>query len=325
MITVLAACSGNAGGATTASSSDAQSGNGLIIEVNAPTSVISFGSIEMGGAAAAKALGFQYQYSAPADLSNLQADESTLIREAISRHPAAIVVGNFIPSAFDPLIKQATRAGIPVVVVDGGEPTYKADGALTYVGYSYVYNGQVSADEALNQGVHHLLCVNGVPSNPDLNTECNSAAATMAAAGGSGAQLTAPASDFSNPTAVQQDIQGFLSSHPTFNGVYLLGANWDASAVAAVKDLGRSGQVKIGNNDISNQVLSYIKNGSISWAVDKQAYIEGFYAVQVAAQYVLYGLAPTQPIYTGGQIIDRNNVDQVIAVQKKYPGLRGAE
>ena len=45
-----------------------------------------------------------------------------------------MVIGNFIPSAFDPLIRQVTSAGIPVVVVNSGLPSYQADGAIGYVG-----------------------------------------------------------------------------------------------------------------------------------------------------------------------------------------------
>jgi hypothetical protein len=94
-----------------------------IIELNGPLSTEGFSQARLGSTAAAKALGVSYEDSAPPGLTNFVSDYSTLIREAIARHPAAMVIGNFIPSAFDPLIQQATRAGIPVVVVNSADRT----------------------------------------------------------------------------------------------------------------------------------------------------------------------------------------------------------
>jgi hypothetical protein len=150
------------------------SGSSQIIELNGPLSTEGFSQARLGSAAAAKALGVSYEYSAPPGLTNFVSDYSTLIREAIARHPAAMVIGNFIPSAFDPLIQQATRAGIPVVVVNSGLPSYQKDGAIGYVGVSSAQEGQAAATAAMKAGIHHLLCVDQT-TNPLVEQVCTEA------------------------------------------------------------------------------------------------------------------------------------------------------
>ena len=127
--------SGSAGsGGGTATGGTASASGGLIIDVNGDLANPIFPAVLEGAKAAAKELGINFQYSAPPNESNFVPDYSALIKEAIARHPAAMVIGDFVPSAFDPLIKEATRKGIPVVVMNTGINSWRTDGALAFVG-----------------------------------------------------------------------------------------------------------------------------------------------------------------------------------------------
>jgi len=55
-----------------------------------------------------------------------------------------------------------------------------------------------------------------------------------------------------------------------------------------------------------------------------QPYLDGYYALLAAYQYAKYGMLPLGQISTGPLMITKDNVDQVLKINKQYPGVRGA-
>jgi simple sugar transport system substrate-binding protein len=294
----------------------------LILELNGPLSTEGFSQAELGSAAAAKALGISYDYIAPPSLNNFVTDYAALIKEAIARHPAAMVIGNFIPSAFDPLIKQAASAGIPVVVVNSGLPSYQTDGAMGYVGASSSQVGQAAAAAAVKAGAHHLLCVDQT-TNPLVEQICLAAKAAMPGAGGTYYQLNVPLTAIGNPAQLTQDIQGFLASHPQIDGVFTAGGGFGTDVASAVAKLGKTGKIIVGGNEVLPSTLQDIRSGTITFEIGLQQYLMGYDAVQMAAQYLKYNILPVTPIITSGPVIDKANIGKELAVAAKYPGVPG--
>ena len=325
---VIAGCgsSGNSASGTNADSTDAPSttSNELVIMLNGPLSDPFFGSMKQGADAAAKALGVNYQYVAPPNLNNFEPEYTTLIQQAIGRHPDAMVVGNFIPSAFDSLIKEATSAGIPVVVNNTGLESWEEDGAITFVGASPQQMGESDGEAAGRAGVKNLLCVNHAPVNPALGEQCDAAKKALEADGGTAETLNIPTADSENPSAVTQDIEGFLASHSEVDGIQTLGSSIAEASQAAIRNQGKEGDIIIGGSDVSTASLNSVKNGEMAWLADQQGYLQGYDSLQVAVQYARYKIHPTKPIETGGLMIEKSNVDEVLAVQEANPGLRGA-
>lgn len=307
---------------TQPASTSASNANQLIIELNGPLSTEGFSQAKLGSAAAAKALGVDYEYSAPPSLNNFVTDYSALIKEAIARHPAAMVIGNFIPSAFDPLIKQATSAHIPVVVVNSGLPSYQADGAIGYVGVSSAQDGQAAAAAVLKSGSRHLLCVDQT-TNPLVEEVCLAAKSAMQAKGDSYDQLNVPLNDISNPAQLTQDVQGYLASHPQIDSVFTAGGGFGTDAADAVAKLGKTGKVVVGGNEVIPTTLQGIRNGTISFEIGLQQYLMGYYAIQIATQYLDYNVLPSTPVITSGFMIDKTNIDKELSVADKYPGIPG--
>jgi len=318
----LAACSGSAANVASSRTTNARSSAGLIIELSGPLSTPGFSQRKLGSNAAAKAMGLNYQYSAPASLNNFAQDYTALIDQAIARHPAAMVIGNFIPSAFDPLIKKATAAGIPVVVQDSGISSYRADGAIAYVGQSPETIGESAASSALKAGAHHLLCVDQT-TNPLVEQICVDAKAAMDKAGGSYDQLNVPLTDIGNPAALTQDIQGYLSSHSDVDGVFTAGSGFGTDAAAAVGNLGKTGTIKVGGNEVIGATLQDVKAGNIQYEIGIQPYLMGYYSVQIAGEYLKSGQYPQEPVITSGLVIDKSNVDTYVSIDREAPGVLG--
>jgi simple sugar transport system substrate-binding protein len=316
------ACTSAAPGSPAAAKAGSSGGRELIIELNGPLSTEGFSQAQLGSAAAAKALGVSYEYSAPPSLNNFAADYTSLIREAIARHPAAMVIGNFIPSAFDPLIRQAASAGIPVVVINSGLPSYQADGAISYVGVSAAQEGQAAAAAELKAGARHLLCVDQT-TNPLVEQVCVAAATAMRAAGGSYDQLNVPLTAIGSPAQLTQDIQGYLASHPQVDGVFTAGGGFGADAADAVAKLGKAGRVVVGGNEVLPATLQDIRSGTITFEMGLQQYLMGYDAIQIAAQYLQYNIVPATPVITSGPVIDKANIGRETAVAAKYPGVPG--
>jgi simple sugar transport system substrate-binding protein len=55
-----------------------------------------------------------------------------------------------------------------------------------------------------------------------------------------------------------------------------------------------------------------------------QPYLDGYYAVVEAYQYAKFGMLPAGEIWTGAQILTKDNVDKVLDINKKFSGVRGA-
>jgi len=269
---------------------------------------------------AAKAFGFRYQEEAPPNVTNLLLDYTTLVKEAISRHPAAILMGDFVPSAFAPLIKQAKSQGIPVVVYDTGLATWQEAGAIGFAGYSYADQGQVAGAQEVKYGVKHFVCVNPASNSPNFSLECQAASSAVMRAGGTATTFNTVLADAGNPSAIQQEVQGFLRSHSDTDGVFSTSNAISPAILAALKALGKSDTI-YGTTNISAAVLADIKGRSVTFAIDVQPYLEAFYAFQIAAQYVRYHLLPSAPILTGGVVVDRSNVDSLLAVQARSPSV----
>ena len=80
-----------------------------------------FGAMKKGGDDAARDLGVDYQWITGTDPNNFVADYAKLVKQAASQKPAAMVIGNYFPDTLDPIIKEITASGIPVIIQhDGG-------------------------------------------------------------------------------------------------------------------------------------------------------------------------------------------------------------
>jgi simple sugar transport system substrate-binding protein len=80
-----------------------------------------FGAMKKGADDAAKDLNVDYQWVTGTDPNNWMADYAKLLKQSASRHPSALVIGNYFPDSFDPIIKDITASGIPVIITSPAE------------------------------------------------------------------------------------------------------------------------------------------------------------------------------------------------------------
>ncbi len=297
---------------------------GPIIVVSGPLSWPFFAAVKQGFDDAAELYGVDYQYIAVTDTANMTSDYPRLLQQAISRNPRMLLVGEFFPDGMDPLIKEATAADIPVLIHNSGQTLWEQNGSLGFVGedpYQMGYKaGEIQADAGVKKG----LCFNQVPGNPTVEERCNGYVAAMKEAGAETIYQTIGTGDATNPQAMTQAIKGTLQVNADIDGIYTLNAVPAMSALRAVDEIGRKGEVMIGTADLSNEVLLAIKSGDLAFAMDQQPYLQGFMSIQIAYQYLNFGLHPIGHVKTGPLVIDQSNVDKTLEVNKEHAGVRGA-
>ena len=70
--------------------------------------------------------------------------------------------------------------------------------------------------------------------------------------------------------------------------------------------------MKIGGFDFSTATLERIANGTQTFAIDQQPYLQGFLATTMLAANIDFGTQiSTNPVLTGPGIVDASNIDAV--------------
>ncbi|GGX44580.1 sugar ABC transporter substrate-binding protein [Tateyamaria omphalii] len=298
--------------------------NGPILVVSGPLSWPFFAAVKQGFDDGAETFGLDYQYIAVTDTSNMTSDYPRLLQQAISRNPRMLLVGEFFPDGMDPLIKEATASGIPVLIHNSGQTLWEQNGSIGFIGEDPFQMGYKAGEIQAKAGVKLGLCFNQVPGNPTVEERCNGYVAAMEEAGVETIYQTIGTGDATNPQAMTQAIKGTLQANPGIDGIYTLNAVPAMSALRAVDEVGRKGDVMVGTADLSNEALLAIQSGDLAFAMDQQPYLQGFMSMQVAFQYLNYGLQPIGHVKTGPLVIDSSNVDSTLEVNRKHAGVRGA-
>ncbi len=171
-------------------------------------------------------------------------------------------------------------------------------------------------------GAKFGLCVNHVPGNTTLDLDCLGYNDAFKAAGGNSKVLIIQFSDASNPTFVTNAIKGALQADTEIDAIWTIGALQAVASVEAVKQTGR--KVVNGSLGLSLGSLEALKNGDLLFIADLQPYLDGYYALLAAYQYVKYKMLPLGQISTGPLMITKDNVDEVLKVNEELSRACGA-
>jgi simple sugar transport system substrate-binding protein len=267
--------------------------------------------VRNGVESAARQMDVLVSYRAP-DIYSL-ARMKALIDQAVATKPDGLVVS--IPEpGLAPAIRHAVKAGIPVVSINSGSDVAAKLGVLAHVGQAEQSAGFDAGKRLAAAGVRRALCVNQQVGNVGLDARCRGLAQAMRRAGGSSRVF--PVDDQSPDTprkiaaAVDtEQIQGVLTLNSTTGG----------QAVEAARLANRSRSLVIGTFDLGPDVLNAVKGGQIRFAVDQQAYLQGYLPVVLLAERARYGLFPAHAgvIATGPNFVTRANANRVLGLSRR--------
>ncbi|MFD1798137.1 substrate-binding domain-containing protein [Paracoccus aurantiacus] len=250
---------------------------------------------------------------------NLGPDAAQLVRTAISQGADGIVVPNWVPEAEDDAIKSAIDQGIAVILMNAGNAEKAEElGAINYVGSDEFVAGVAGGEYFVENGATNVICVNTVPGAANLEARCGGVIEGVTKGGGTAEQLPLPASSFGDQTAIAEAVKATLLQNPDINGVINISATDADAAASGIMQSGKQGTVMHGSFDINAAGLQRIQDGTQTFAIDQQPYLQSLLAVQLLAAHVDFGTdLPTAPVLTGPSIVDASNIESTLAGVEK--------
>jgi len=268
--------------------------------------------VKNGVEEAAKDTGASVEYRAPETFDMVAM--SQLIDAAVNQEPDGLVVSIPDGDALGPSIQRAVAAGIPVISMNSGSDVSKGLGALLHVGQDEFDAGVAAGEKLASMGGTTGLCVNQEVGNVALDLRCEGFAE-----GFGGSVTVLPTSN--DPTEIEAKVKASLESNPDIDTIMALGASTAGEpSVAAVKAVGRSGDVNVATFDMSPGFLQSIIDGDAAFAIDQQQFLQGYLSVNFLALNAKYGLMPGGNVPSGPNLITADKAAQVIDLSAK--GIR---
>ncbi len=237
-----------------------------------------------------------------------------LIDAAVNQRPAGLVVSIPDASALGPSIKRAVAAGIPVISMNSGSDVSHKLGALLHVGQDEFTAGKIAGAKLAEMGGKNAICVNHEVGNVSLDLRCKGFAA-----GFGGKVKVLPTSN--DPTDITAKTKAALSSDPTIDTVMALNAGLAGEAtLAAVKQIGMIGKIRLASFDLSANYLKAVADGEATFCIDQQQFLQGYLPVTFLALYARYGLMPGGDVASGPNLITKDKAAK--AIELSAHGIR---
>lgn len=265
--------------------------------------------------AAARQVDVSVSYQAPDtfDIARMR----SLVDAAVADRPDGLIVSIPAPGV-ERAIRRAVAAGIPVISINSGSSAFRRLGVLAHVGQRERRAGVAAGERLARAGVRRGLCVIQEVFNVGLDARCRGFAAAMRRSGGATYKLPV---DVQDRTATRQRIAEAVRSR-RIDGVLSLGTGGAEAALDALRPGGRTSGVPIAAFDLSPRVLEAVRDGQIEFAVDQQAYLQGYLPVVLLTQKIRFGLfaGEGELIATGPEFVTRATAGQVVRLSER--GIR---
>jgi len=217
-----------------------------------------------------------------------------------------------------PAIRRAERAGIPVVSINSGANLWRDLGVLAHVGQRETPAGYQVGKRMAASGVKRALCVKQELRNSALDQRCAGFARGMREGGATARNFVL---DVTNRDIAAPKLRAELAAQKA-DGVLTLSSDAAKTSLEAKKEGGRATRAKLATFDLSPEIIEAVKDGRMLFAVDQQAYLQGYMPIVMLAQQARYGLFPSlgQTVSTGPNFVTKDNAD--LALRTSARGLR---
>ncbi|WP_420176488.1 substrate-binding domain-containing protein [Luteococcus sp. OSA5] len=232
------------------------------------------------------------------------AEQAALVNAAVDKKVDGIAVTLSKPEQVGAAVQGAVKAGIPVTALNGGVDQWQKFGAVGFFGQEDKVAGQKTGEKLKADGAKKVLCILHEQGNVGNESRCAGVKQALPTT----ETLYVVGTDIAD---VQTKITAKLQQDKDIDTVLGLKA---AVALTAVKSVDESGsKAKIATFDTNAELVKAIKDGSISFAVDQQPYLQGYLAVDALWLHNTNGntIGGGTPTFTGPAFVDESNVDQI--------------
>lgn len=239
---------------------------------------------------------------------------SQKIEAIINQKPQALVVCNLFGDATTPIIAEATAQGIPVFMTNSSVGADQIEPIATF-GQADYPSGIAAGEAMAAAGGTNGLCVNDNPTIPAVNDRCAGFVDAMVEAGAKATVLNIP-NAAGDAVTIANATRGALAADPSIDALMAQGPVQGPAVYDVVEESGKQDQILVGSMDTGEQTLTYIQDGKMQFAVSQQPYLQGYYPVLAAAQYLRYGALPTDQVMTGPLVVTAENAGTLLDAAK---------
>jgi simple sugar transport system substrate-binding protein len=308
---LLAACLGggcspqDSSGASDAAPNDPASRPYRFVVISHATAVPFFVPVRKGVEEAARLLGVDATFTGPPGFD--VARQVEFIQAAIAGGADGIGTTMPNPDAFNDVVAEARKRGIPVVALNADAP---ASGRLAYIGQGNFEAGQSMGREIrklLPDGGRVLLCTHTAGAY-NLEERLRGVQSVLNEAGGFTTHVLATSTDLVKAGSL---IASYCQGNPDTRGCFGVDDITGSAIAQVIERENWKGKVHGGAFDLVPDVMNAIQKGTLQFTIDQQPYLQGFQAVVQLYLLKRFQIAPTD-INTGVAAITADNVDAVM-------------
>lgn len=304
----LAGCS-NSGTSSAAGKANGARKNYRFVFVNHVTTNPFFTATQYGAADACAALGCSYAWTGSE--TNNVSEMVRAVQTAINENVDGIAVSLIDPSAFNSVIAAAIGKGIPVVAYNADAPASSGNPRMAYIGQDLFRSGQQMGERivSLVPPDSHVALFIATPGSLNIQPRIDGAADVLKR---SGKGITYE--QVATGALVAQErstVESYYLGHKGVKGLFAVdGGSTQAVALLSKKySLTKSGQVATGGYDLLPTTIDAVQAGDLTFTIDQQAYLQGFYPIQQLYLYKESGtlMAPSDTD-TGLKFVTKDSV-----------------
>jgi ribose transport system substrate-binding protein len=262
-----------------------------------------------GARAASRALGVQIAtLGAPSELD--AAEEVSIMENAISANPTGIVIAATNAQALAEPIAAATKAGIPVVVIDSDANT---DQYVTFLATNNVTGGMKAADEmarcikartgADTGKLAYLTALAGAQSLNDRDKGFLDGLKKYP-----GLTIVEHRVGNNQPSRALSDSEDLLTRHPDLVGLFADNELEGDGAGTALSEKGLGSKVCLVAFDTSDTEIKFVRSGIIDALIVQNPYMMGYAGVWYALA-AAHGVVFPHYVDTGVSVVTKANID----------------
>ncbi|RPI33504.1 MAG: sugar ABC transporter substrate-binding protein [Chloroflexota bacterium] len=205
--------------------------------------------------------------------------EARALEQVISKKPNAIMVSSADEATLIPAIDKAVESGIPVIGFDSDSPASKR---LSYVGtnnFDFGATGARAMGEFLNgKGDVAILMVPGMAALEERAQGFQDELARSFP----DIKVVTTINDEGDVSKAESATTAALQANPNIVGIFSTHGYGGPGAAAAVRTLGRQGEVVVIASDYGGPVIELLKTGEILGTVIDDPYLIGYQAFMLA-------------------------------------------
>lgn len=280
----------------------------IVVVTHGAASDSFWAPVKNGADEAGKQMGCSVDYRAPEKFDMVAMAQ--LIEAAVAAKPDGLVVTIPDADALGGAIKAALNAKIPVISTNSGWDVSKKLGIMLHVGQEEFIAGKGAGERMKAMGVKKAVVVNHLVGNVALDLRAKGFIEGL----GQSAEVLATTLDF---TEARNAISAYLQKTSDLEAVMTLGPNGAEPAIQALESAGKLGKLKFGTFDLSPAILQTVAKGQMDFAIDQQPFLQGYLPVAFLANYIRYGIIPSQEtVFTGPNFVTPETAAKALELSK---------